>query len=75
MSLCIKRGGNIVRRCGSGTLQERSMFKTQHHRYAYKPKTETLTTYTRCAQVQGMRNISTEWETVMTGLHGNHCYL
>lgn len=59
-NLCIKRGGTIVRRRGSGTLQESSMFETQRHRYTYKLKMETLTTCTRCVQVQGMHKTSSK---------------
>lgn len=60
--LCRRRGGKIVRGSGSGTLQESSMFETQHHGYTCKLKTETLTKCTGHAQVQGMPSTSTEWE-------------
>lgn len=74
--LCRRRGGEIVRGSGSWTLQESSMFETQHHEYTCKLKTETLTTCTRPAQVQGMPNTSTKsGKWTLAGLHHNHCCL
>lgn len=55
-----KKRWKHCKKTDSGTLQESSVFETQSHRYTYKLKTETLTTCTRCGQVQGMHNTSTK---------------